>query len=249
MTFLSGPCLSAPLLLWGSLGGLWDQTQRWSQYRLWRHQRHLPTQTLQETEIHTDHGNISSLQNQSTYEVLTNIAVCGFALLNIVALTWLSLLCSLMNCQTWQQIWSGNFTTSVDCFNAYACKHMKWLFVRELPPTHAMSDLNAQLSIPLSIIFCSSVFWGLGKAPITVGFRSLLCRLSPIRWSRIRLYCSGAFSAAEAVADWSEVNDIEASVLFAGAAMLKACGLRQPPLFTVYVSHTQTLNKNTFVNF
>lgn len=68
-----------------------------------------------------------------------------------------------------------------------------------LPPTQARSDLKAQLSIPLSIIFCSSLLAGTGRPPITEGFRSLTGLLSPMRWSRIILYWSvGLFMAGPA---------------------------------------------------
>lgn len=59
-----------------------------------------------------------------------------------------------------------------------------------LPPTQASKDLKAQLSMPLSIIFCSSVLRGIGSPPMTAGFISLIGLLSPIRWSKIILYWS-----------------------------------------------------------
>lgn len=85
-------------------------------------------------------------------------------------------------------VWTWISWSSMHIISASRCGH-------DLPPTQARTVLKAQLSIPFSIIFCSSLFGGEGR-PMTVGLSSLTARLSPTRCSRIMLYWIVGLSVA-----------------------------------------------------
>lgn len=94
-----------------------------------------------------------------------------------------------------------------------------------LPPTQARMDLKAQLSIPLSIIFCSSLFWGIGRPPITAGFKSFTGLLLPIRWSRTILYWMVELSILESEETESKTEAVAFAAPPEAAMFLNDTGL------------------------